>query len=103
MLAILRILGLFNDPTGETSQIQLNHEEVSWEYYSGQVFPTLELVKVVERHHGTNLQLRALGTQFCGEDSEPTGCLLRSTYGQTKKEVVLLAILLEEVCHRDKA
>ena len=55
---------LLDDPTGEASQIQLNHEEVSWEYYSGQVFPTLELVKVVERHHGTNLQLRALGTQF---------------------------------------
>ena len=28
------------------------------------MFPALELVKVVERHHGTNLQLRALGTQF---------------------------------------
>ena len=46
------------------SQIQLNHEEASWEYHSGQVFPTLELVQVVERHHGTNLQLRALGSQF---------------------------------------
>ena len=28
---------LLDDPTGEASQIQLNHEEVSWEYYSGQV------------------------------------------------------------------
>ena len=55
---------LLDDPTREVNQIQLNHEEVSWEYYSGQVFPTLELVQVVERHHGTNLQLRALGSQF---------------------------------------
>ena len=36
---------LLDDPTGEASQIQLNHDEVSWEYYSGQVFPTLELVQ----------------------------------------------------------
>ena len=55
---------LLDDPTGEASQIQLNHEEVSWEYYSGHVFTTLEMVPVVERHHGTNLQVRAIGSQF---------------------------------------
>ena len=55
---------LLDDPTGEANQIQLNHEEVSWEYYSGQVFPTLELVQSAERHHGTELQIRALGSQF---------------------------------------
>ena len=49
---------------GSASQIQLNHDEVSWEYYSGQVFPTLELVQSVERHHGAELQIRALGSQF---------------------------------------
>ena len=55
---------LLDDPTGEASQIQLNHEEVSWEYYSGHVFTTLEMVPVVERHHGTTLQMRAIGSQF---------------------------------------
>ena len=55
---------LLDDPTREPNQIQLNHDEVSWEYYSAQVFPTLELVQSVERHHGTELQLRALGSQF---------------------------------------
>ena len=35
---------LLDDPTGETTQIQLNHDAVSWESYSAQVFPTLELV-----------------------------------------------------------
>ena len=55
---------LLDDPTAEASQIQLNHEEISWEYYSGHVFPTLELVPVVERHHGTSLQARAIGFQF---------------------------------------
>ena len=55
---------LLDDPTGEASQIQLNHEEVSWEYYSGHLFSTLEMVPVVERHHGTNLQMHAIGFQF---------------------------------------
>ena len=55
---------LLDDPTAEASQIQLNHEEISLEYYSGHVFPTLELVPVVERHRGTSLQVRAIGFQF---------------------------------------
>ena len=55
---------LLDDPTGEASQIQLNHEEISWEYYSGHVFTTLEMVPVIERHHGTTLQMRAIGSQF---------------------------------------
>ena len=55
---------LLDDPTGETDQIQLKHDEVSWEYYSGQVFSTLELVHSVERHHSVELQMRALGSQF---------------------------------------
>ena len=55
---------LLDDPTGEATQIQLNHDEVSWEYYSGQVFSTLKLVQSTERHHGTELQIRALGSQF---------------------------------------
>ena len=55
---------LLNDPTGEASQIQLKHDEVSWEYYSGHVFPTLELVPVDDRHHSTLLQIRAIGCRF---------------------------------------
>ena len=53
-----------DDPTAEASQIQLNHEEISLEYYSGHVFPILELVPIIDRHHGTMLQLRAIGSQF---------------------------------------
>ena len=55
---------LLDDPTGEATQIQLNHDEVSWEYYSGQVFSTLELVQSGERHYGVDLQVHALGSQF---------------------------------------
>ena len=55
---------LLDDPTGEAAQIQLNHDAVSWESYSAQVFPTLDLVQSSERHHGTELQVRALGSQF---------------------------------------
>ena len=54
---------LLDDPTAETGQIQLNHEEISLEYYSGHVFPALELVPIVDRHHGTRLQVRAIGSQ----------------------------------------
>ena len=36
---------------------------MSWESYSAQVFPTLELVQSAERHHATELQMRALGSQ----------------------------------------
>ena len=55
---------LLDNPTGESTQIQLNHDTISWESYSAQVFPTLELVQSAERHHGTELQMRALGSQF---------------------------------------
>ena len=91
---------LLDDPTAEAVQIQLNHDEVSWEYYSGHLFPALELVPIVDRHHGNRLQIRAIGSQF---DSEPRDCLLCSTHWQTKEEVVLLPVLLEEVRDRDKA
>ena len=47
---------LLDDPTGESTQIQLNHDTVSWESYSAQVFPTLELVQSAERHHGPNFR-----------------------------------------------
>ena len=81
---------LDNPTTGEASQTQLNHEEISWEYYSGHVFTTLGMVPVVERHHGTTLQMRAIGSQFNWTLSQEV-------------EVVLLAILLEKVCDRNTA
>ena len=55
---------LLDNPTGESTQIQLNHDTVSWDSYSAQVFPTLELVQSTERHHATELQMRALGSQL---------------------------------------
>ena len=61
---MLATLWIMDDPTGEPAQIQLNHDTVSWESYSAQVFPTLELVQSAERYHGTELQVRALGSQF---------------------------------------
>ena len=92
---------LLDDPTGEASQIQLSHEEVSWEYYSGHVFSTLELVPVADRHHGTTLQICGywISVQL---DSESRSCFLFSTHWQAKEEAILLAILLEEVRDRSK-
>ena len=55
---------LLDNPTGESAQTQLNHDTISWESYSAQVFSTLELVPSTERHHETEFQLRALGSQF---------------------------------------
>ena len=42
----------------------LKHEEVSTELYTGHVFPAYELAPTADRHHGTRLQLRAIGVQF---------------------------------------
>ena len=55
---------LLDDPTAEASQIQLKHDEISLEYYSGHVFPTLELVPIRDRHHGTTMHLLAIGSQL---------------------------------------
>ena len=55
---------LLDDPTAEAVQIQLNHDEISWEYYTGHSFSALEMVAIVDRHHGTRLQIRAIGSQF---------------------------------------
>ena len=92
---------LLDDPTGEASQIQLNHDEVSWEYYSGQVFPTLELVQSAERHHGTRAPDACpwIPVQL---DAQPRSCLLCSTHRQTKEEAVLLTVLLEKVYDWDQ-
>ena len=48
----------------EELQVQLNHEEVSWEHYTGHCFAVPELVPDIDRHHGTRLKLNALGGEF---------------------------------------
>ena len=52
-----------DEATAEVSQISLN-DEISMEFYSGHIFPASELVPTADRHHGTRLQIRAIGVQF---------------------------------------
>ena len=53
-----------DEATAEASQISLNHDEISMEYYSGHIFPAYELALTDDRHHGTRLQIRAIGVQL---------------------------------------
>ena len=53
-----------DDATAEVSQITLKHDEISTELYKGHIFPAYELVPTSDRHHGTRLQIRAIGVQF---------------------------------------
>ena len=55
---------LLDEATAEAGQIQLNHDEISMEYYSGRIFPAIEMVPIDYRHHGTRLQIHAMGSQF---------------------------------------
>ena len=48
----------------EVTPIALKHDEISMELYSGHIFPAYELVPTSDRHHGTRLQIRAIGVQF---------------------------------------
>ena len=58
-------MGSFLDEASDPPEkVKLNHEEVSWEYYTGHCFATQELVPGVDRHHGTRLKLNALGEEF---------------------------------------
>ena len=51
-------MGSFLDEASDPPEkVQLNHEEVSWEYYTGHCFSNQELVPGVDRHHGTRLKL----------------------------------------------
>ena len=45
-------------------EIHLNHEEVTWDYYTGRYFAVPELVPGVDRHKATKLKLNALGGEF---------------------------------------
>ena len=53
-----------DEATAEVSPISLNHDEISMGYYSGHIFPAYELAPTADRHHGTRLQIRAIGGQF---------------------------------------
>ena len=53
-----------DDATAEVSPIILKHDEISMELYTGHIFPAYELVPTSDRHHGTRLQIRAIGVQF---------------------------------------
>ena len=53
-----------DEATAEVSKISLNHDEISMEYYSGHIFPAYELAPTDDRHHGSRLELRAIGVQF---------------------------------------
>ena len=53
-----------DDPSDPPEKVQLNHEEVSWEYYTGHCFAVPELVPGIDRHHGTRLKMNALGGEF---------------------------------------
>ena len=67
--------------TAEVSQISLNHDEVSMEYHTGHIFPAYE---------------------FSSTGPESRNCLLCGAHRKAPEEAVLLAILLEEMCDRDK-
>ena len=73
--------------------MKLNHEEVSWEYYTGHCFVVQELIPGVDRHHGTRVKMNALGGEF-------TWTLNHEIIDkQTRKEGLFLSVLLEEMCH----
>ena len=85
-----------DNATAEVSQITLKHDEISTELSSTQVkiFPALELVPTSDRHHGTRLQLRAIGVQFNWTLSQEI-VLSAALTGK------FLTILLEEMRDRD--
>ena len=66
MLSIAMDFGpLLHQPTAGAVQIQPNHDEISMEYLLRvMLFPALEMVPIVDRHHALRLQRRAIGTQF---------------------------------------
>ena len=58
-------MGSFPDEaTAAPAKIQLNHEEVSMEYYTGHIFAVPELVPGVDRHRGTRLKINGLGSEL---------------------------------------
>ena len=58
-------MGSFLDETSDPPEkVQLKHDEISWEYYSGHCFAIPELTPGVDRHHGTRVKMNALGGEF---------------------------------------
>ena len=58
------VWSFLDDPSDPPEKVQLNHEEVSWEYYTGHCFAVPELVPGIDRHHGTRLKMNALGGEL---------------------------------------
>ena len=57
--------GSFLDEASDPPEkVQLTHDEVSWEYYTGHCFAVPELVPGIVRYHGTRLKLNVLGGEF---------------------------------------
>ena len=58
-------MGLFLDDTSDPpAKVKLNHDEISWEYYSGHYFAVPELTPGVDRYHGTTVKMNALGGEL---------------------------------------
>ena len=53
-----------DEATAAPTKIQLNHKEVSLEYYTGHAFLALEMAPDVDRHHGTRLAAHAIGSEL---------------------------------------
>ena len=50
--------------SAESSPIALNQDGISLEPYTGHAFPSLEMAPSEHRHHGTMLNMQAIGTNF---------------------------------------
>ena len=62
--SVLQERSYLDDLSDPPKKVQLNHEEVSWEHYTGHCFAVPELVPGIGRHHGTRLKMNALGGEF---------------------------------------
>ena len=82
-----------DEATAEVTPISLKHDEISVELYSGHVFPAYELVAPTERHHGTQLQIKALGSHFIWTLNQE---VVFSAALTSKPNIY--AILLEKMC-----
>ena len=93
---------IHDDATAEVSQITLKHDEISTELYTGHVFPAHKLAPTADRHHGTRIELRAIGIDSIQLDIEPRDSVLSGTHRQATQEAAIYTRLLEEMRGRDK-
>ena len=85
-----------DNATAEVSQIILKHDEIGTELYTGHIFPAYELVPTAHRHHGTRLQLRAIGVQFNWTLNQEI-VFSAAVTGKPLRKTTFLTILLEEM------